>query len=59
MNSFSIATTISEFDGVVDALLKEGSEILSYSDKLDLITMRQWDVYISYWMDSISNDNDI
>ena len=59
MNSFSIARTISEFNRVVDALLKEGSEILSYSDRLDLIMMRQWDEYVSYWMDSISNDYDI
>jgi len=41
MNSFSIARTIPEFDEVVDTLLKKGSEILSYSNKLDLIMMRQ------------------
>jgi len=40
MNPFGVARTISEFDGVVDALLKEGSEILSYSNRLNLIRMR-------------------
>jgi len=41
MNPFGIAKTIPEFNGDVDALLKEGSEILSYSDRLDLIRMSQ------------------
>ena len=41
MNPFGIAKTILEFDRVMDALLKEESEILSYSNELNLIRMRQ------------------
>ena len=56
MNLFGIAKTILEFDGVMDTLLKEGSEILSYSNELDLIRMRWWIKYTSHWMDNISNN---
>jgi len=58
MNIFGITRIIPEFNDVMDTLFKEGSEILSYSNKLDLIRMSQWVKYMSYQIDSISNNYD-
>ena len=58
MNLFSITKTVPEFNGVMTILLKKYSEILSYGNRLKLIRMRWWIKYVSYQIDSISNDYD-
>jgi len=48
INPFSFARAVPKFNEVMDTLLKEGSEILSYGNKLDLLEMRQRiKIYIS------------
>jgi len=48
MNPFSFARAFPEFNEVMNALLKKGSKILSYGNRLDLIEIRQRIEYISY-----------
>ena len=55
MNPFGFARAVPKFNEVINVLLKEGSEIFSYSNRLDLLEMRQRIKYISYWINSISN----
>ena len=48
MNPFGFARAVPKFNEVINVLLKEGSEIFSYSNRLDLLEMRQRIKYISY-----------
>lgn len=40
INLFGFARTVPKFNKVIDILLKEGSEIFSYDNKLDLLEIR-------------------
>jgi len=59
MNLFGFTRVVLKFNEVMDVSLKEGSEILSYDDKLDLIGIRWRIEYKSHQIDSISNNYDM
>ena len=59
MISFFIARAIPESDRIVGIFIKEGSKVLLYCDRLQLIRIREWIKNLSCSIDGISDNNNI